>query len=205
MDGGRCHHDGKYWTVSFPTLRPGLTRSPHPPLVRACITEESLVEMAAIGRPALIGIHSVDTLRHKLQLYKDTMLQAGFAEEAVENALDQTWAQRGLYLADSDNEALEVAANALKRYREHLLDARVKFNPGGVPPRPAGQPPSPGEMVEHAFLAGTPETVASQIHELQQAGVRNLLLNFNVGQIPHPQVERSMRLFGEKVMPQFRG
>ncbi len=198
------HHEGKYWKVSFPTLRPRPYQKPHPPLVRACITEESLVEMAAIGRPALIGIHTLDTLRHRLQLYKDTMLQAGFQEEAVEDALDETWAQRGLYLADSDDEAVDVAANALNRYREHLLDARVKFNPGGVPPRPPGQPPAPGEMVEHAFLAGTPETVASQIHELQQAGVRNLLLNVNVGQIPHQQVERSMRLFGDKVLPQFR-
>ena len=198
------HHHGKHWKVSFPTLRPRPYQKPHPPLVRACITEESLVEMAAIGRPALIGIHTVDNLRHKLQLYKDTMLKASFEEEAVEDALDQTWVQRGLYLANSEDEAVDVAANALKRYREHLLDARVRFNPGGAPPRPPGQPPTAGEMVEHAFLAGTPETVASKIHELQQAGVRNLLLNVNVGQIPHEQVERSMRLFGEKVLPQFR-
>ncbi len=32
-------------------------------------------------------------------------------------------------------------------------------------------------------------------------GVRNLLLNVNVGQISHEKVERSMRLFGEKVLP----
>ena len=197
-------HDGKYWKVSFPTLRPRPYQKPHPPLVRACITEESLVEMAGIGRPALIGIHTVDTLRHRLQLYKDTMVQAGFKDEAVEKTLDETWCQRGLYLADTDDEAVDVAGNALIRYRQHLLDARVRFNPGGVPPRPAGQPPSPGETVEHAFLAGTPETVASQIHELKQAGVRNLLLNVNVGQIPDEQVEHSMRLLGEKVMPAFR-
>ena len=202
--GEDVHHDGKYWKVSFPTLRPRPYQKPHPPLVRACITEESLVEMAAIGRPALIGIQTIDDIRRKLQLYKDTMLQAGFGEEAVENALDQTWVQRGLYLADSDDEAVDVAANALKRYREHLLDARIKYNPGGVPPRPPGQAPSPGETVEHAFLAGTPETVASKIHELKQAGVRNLLLNVNVGQIPHEQVVRSMRLLGEKVLPRFR-
>ena len=202
--GDDVHHDGKYWKVSFPTLRPRPYQKPHPPLVRACITEESLVEMAGIGRPALIGIHTVDTLRHRLQLYKDTMVQAGFKDEAVEKTLDETWCQRGLYLADTDDEAVDVAGNALIRYRQHLLDARVRFNPGGVPPRPAGQPPSPGETVEHAFLAGTPETVASQIHELKQAGVRNLLLNVNVGQIPDEQVEHSMRLLGEKVMPAFR-
>ena len=39
---------------------------------------------------------------------------------------------------------------------------------------------------------------------MRHAGVRNLLLDINVGQIPHRQVERSMRLFGEKVLPNFR-
>jgi len=38
----------------------------------------------------------------------------------------------------------------------------------------------------------------------RDAGVRNLLLNVNVGQMPREQVESSMRLFGEKVLPLFR-
>jgi len=196
-------HNGRFWKASFPTLRPRPYQKPHPPLVRACISEESVVEMAKIGRPVLIGIQTVDTLRHRLKLYHDTMLEAGFTAEAVEAALDQTWAQRGLYLGESDQEALEVATDALGRFRAHLLEARINYNPGGVPPRPPGQAPNPGEVVETAFLAGTPERVAEQIAELRDAGVRNLLLNMNVGQIPAKQVERSMRTFGEKVLPAF--
>jgi alkanesulfonate monooxygenase SsuD/methylene tetrahydromethanopterin reductase-like flavin-dependent oxidoreductase (luciferase family) len=59
-------------------------------------------------------------------------------------------------------------------------------------------------VVEHAFVAGSPGTVAQQIAALRDVGVRNLLLNVNVGQMPSEQVERSMRLFGEKVLPAFR-
>ena len=59
-------------------------------------------------------------------------------------------------------------------------------------------------MVEHAFLAGTPQRVAEQVAALRDAGVRNLLLNVNVGQMPLEQVERSMQRFGEKVLPLFR-
>jgi alkanesulfonate monooxygenase SsuD/methylene tetrahydromethanopterin reductase-like flavin-dependent oxidoreductase (luciferase family) len=55
--------------------------------------------------------------------------------------------------------------------------------------------------VTHAFLAGSPRRVAEQIAELREAGVRNLLLNVNVGQISPEKVERSMRLFGDKVLP----
>ena len=58
--------------------------------------------------------------------------------------------------------------------------------------------------MQHAYLAGTPDTVAGKIEELRDAGVRNLLLNANVGQIPDEIIENSLRLFGEKVLPRFR-
>ena len=196
-------HSGHYWQATFPALRPRPYQKPHPPLVRACISEDSVVEMGKLGRPVLIGIQTLETLRHRFQLFHDTMVESGFTEAAVEEALDQSWAQRAVYLAGSDEEAREVATAALQRYREHLLDARIKYNPSGVPPRPPGQAPPPGEVVEIAFLAGTPETVADGISGLKEAGVRNLLLNFNVGQIPHALVEKSMRLFGDKVLPRF--
>jgi alkanesulfonate monooxygenase SsuD/methylene tetrahydromethanopterin reductase-like flavin-dependent oxidoreductase (luciferase family) len=56
-------------------------------------------------------------------------------------------------------------------------------------------------MVEHAFLVGSPERIIDQIAELREAGVRNLLLNVNVGQIAPEKVARSMRLLGDKVLP----
>jgi alkanesulfonate monooxygenase SsuD/methylene tetrahydromethanopterin reductase-like flavin-dependent oxidoreductase (luciferase family) len=121
----------------------------------------------------------------------------------VETALDQTWVQRGIVIGESDQEALEIAEAALGRYMEHLLDARVKFNPGGNTYRDPSRPPPDSEVLEHAFLAGTAGTVAEQIAELKEAGVRNLMLNFNVGQIPKQHVERSLEVFGKKVLPRF--
>src|SRR5215813_12001155 len=127
------------------------------------------------------------------------MLEAGFTGAVVEQALEATWAQRGLYVADSDAGALEVAAVARSRYRHHRGAARRLYSPGGLPPREPGAPLPPAEVVEHAFVAGTPQRVAEQIAALQHAGVRNLLLNINVGQLAPAQVERSLRLFGAKV------
>ena len=202
--GENVTYDGRYWKGSFPQLRPRPYQRPHPPLVRACISEASVAAMGRIGRPVLIGIHTVEAIQHRLNLYRESMLDAAFSHAEVEEALDQCWAQRGLFVADTDEEARETAAAALSRYRAHLLDARIKYNPGGAPPRDPNAPPAPAEMVEHAFLAGTPDTVASGIQELKAAGVRNLLLNPNVGQIPPERVEKSLRLFGEKVLPLVR-
>ena len=58
--------------------------------------------------------------------------------------------------------------------------------------------------IRHAFLTGTPDTVAGKLEELRDIGVRNVLLNPNVGQIEPDKVERSLRMFGAKVMPRFK-
>jgi len=197
-------HKGRYWDLSFPGLRPRPVQKPHPPIVRACISEESMVAMGQAGRPVLIGVQTLDTLRHRFGRYRAALENSGLSEAQVENTLDQTWAQRGLFVCDSDQEGLEVVEAGLSRYKAHLLDARVRFNPGGAPPPPPGTPPPASEIVEHAFLAGTPATVAGKLEELRDTGVRNMLLNPNVGQIPAKQVERSLRLFGEKVLPKFK-
>ena len=194
-------HDGRSWQVTFPRLRPRPYQQPHPPLVRACIGEDSLVEMAKIGRPVLLGVQTIETLRHRLQRYREAMLEEGFAVAAVEQALEATWAQRGLYVADSDNEALEVAAGPSAVTVTISRRRGVCITP--VAYRRASPAPPPAEVVEHAFVAGTPKRVAEQIAALKHAGVRNLLLNVNVGQLLPEQVERSMRLFGEKVLPRF--
>ena len=199
--GEDVRHEGEFWNVAFPIVRPRPYQKPHPPLVRACISEGSLVEMAKIGRPILLTYLTVDPLRSRLKLYRDTMLDAGFEEAEVEKALDQTWVQRSLFLEDSDQEALETASIGMQRYHEVVQGAREKYNPGGSDP---GAPRPAAPSMQQAFLAGTPGTVSEQIAELRDAGVRNLLLNVNVGQLPRENVERSMRLFGEKVLPLFQ-
>ena len=197
-------HKGRFWDLSFPGLRPRPFQKPHPPMVRACISEDSMVAMGQAGRPVLIGVQTIDALRHRFGRYRGALEGSGLGESQIEDVLDQTWAQRALFVCDSDQEGLEVAEAGLARYKAHLLDARVRFNPGGAPPPPPGTPTPASEIVEHAFLAGTPATVAGKMEELRDIGVRNVLLNPNVGQIPANQVEKSLRLFGEKVLPRFR-
>jgi len=197
-------HKGRFWDLSFPGLRPRPFQKPHPPMVRACISEDSMVAMGQAGRPVLIGVQTIDALRHRFGRYRGALEGSGLGESQIEDVLDQTWAQCALFVCDSDQEGLEVAEAGLARYKAHLLDARVRFNPGGAPPPPPGTPTPASEIVDHAFLAGTPATVAGKMEELRDIGVRNVLLNPNVGQIPANQVEKSLRLFGEKVLPRFR-
>ena len=201
--GENLQHRGEHWNVEFPLLRPRPYQQPHPPLVRACISEASTLKMAQIGRPIMIGIQTLDTLRSRLGKYRDTMLASGFSEVETEAALDQCWASRDLFVAESYDEALEVASKGFERERTHFRRAREDYNPGGFPPPDPNRPMPPGEVLEQAFILGTPSQVAEQVAEMRDVGVRNLMLKLNTGEMDTGKVRRSMRLFGEKVMPLF--
>ena len=201
--GEDVKHSGEHWNVEFPGLRPRPYQQPHPPLVRACISEESTLHMAAIGRPVLIGVQTLPTLRSRLEAYRETMLYGGFSEAQAEATLDQCWASRDLFVADSYDEAREIAEEGFARERYHFRHARELYNPGGLPPLDPNRPVPAGESFEHSFIIGTPSQVAEQIAEMRDIGVRNLMLKLNTGEMDPQLVEKSMRLLGEHVMPKF--
>ena len=202
--GEDLKHRGEHWNVEFPQLRPRPYQQPHPPLVRACISEESTLRMAEIGRPVMIGIQTLSALQSRLERYQATMLDSGFTEAQVESAFDQCWASRDLFVAESYDEAYEVALAGFQRERHHFRHARELYNPGGLPPPDPNRPVPAGESFEHSFIVGTPSQVADQIAEMRDIGVRNLMLKLNTGEMDTNGVQKSMRLLGENVLPSFR-
>ena len=60
------------------------------------------------------------------------------------------------------------------------------------------------ERFDEATISGDPEEVADKIRQHHEAlGITYFMASFNRGGIPHDRIVRSMRLFGEKVMPRF--
>ncbi len=200
---------GKYWQVRFPSVRPQPYQKPHPPLARVCLTEESLMDMARRGRPVLLRGRSITHLGQQIQLYRDTMLSAGYTEEAVEQNVDQSWVWREMYLAETNDQALDEFLPGVQKVIHHLNDMRQRWNPKDqpMPPNPPVTPRSayleePNPNVFESLL-GSPKRVAEQVAQLRDAGVRNLLLA-NLGVVPPEKAEKSWRLMAEKVIPLFR-
>ncbi len=194
-------YEGKFFHVAFPMLRPRPYQKPHPPLVRACSSEGSIVAMAKVGRPILLAVHSKEDISRLLGIYHEAMQEAGLSEETAERVLDETWVARHMFVADDYSEAREVAEEGHRRRMAHEHQALEQYNPAGVHTPPI-------DPVEHdfqeAFIVGTPGQAADQIAELRDLGVRNLLSTLDTGEMDPRHVERSMRLIGEKVMPHFR-
>lgn len=198
-------HHGEHWQLEFPMLRPRPYQKPHPPLIRACISEASTTAMASIGRPIMLGILPLNALADRFSNFRDTMLASGFDEQSTEDAFDQCWASRNVFVADTFGEAQEIAERGFARERTHFGEARRLFNPGGGPPQQGSGTSSTRENLEMSFIMGTPSQVADEIAAFEDAGIRNLMLKFNTGQMDTQQVRASMKLFGEQVLPQLNG
>ena len=201
--------EGKYWQVSFPSIRPRPYQKPHPPLARACSSVESIIKMAKIGRPVLLRSSTFNAVGEQIKLYRDTMASAGFSEEAVEKNLDQIWVWREMHIAETDDEALGEYLPAHYEAYRHMEEIRGRWNPSDMtmsvqrPPMDRsgyGETPDPDKPEN---LVGGPKRVAEQVAQMREVGVRNLMLT-NRGLMSREKTARSLSLLSEKIIPSFR-
>ena len=202
-------HNGRFWQVAFPAIRPRPYQKPHPPLFRACVSAESVAAMAKQGRLVLFRTSSAEQAREHIDLYRNTMLSSGFDEQAVERNIDQCWMWRDAYVAETDERARDEFIPGFERSDAMLKETVARWSPPDeVAPRPRrslreiyGDSVNP----EHSnILLGSPQRMKEWIAELRDAGVPNLLLTHRGGVVTPEQGMNSMRLLAEKVMPHFR-
>ena len=200
----KLEHKGKYWNVRLPMLRPRPYTQPHPVIVRACASEEAMLGMAHAGRPFLMNIQSNEITKHRMDLYRTTMRESGFDEQAIARNVDDTWVWRNIFVAETDAEAERLALEPFRIQQEFRMEMRKKVyaEQGLLLKQEAG--PVARNQVQHSLLCGSPDTVAEAIHEIDRIGVGGLILVFRLGPMPHEVAMNSIRLFMQKVAPQFR-
>jgi alkanesulfonate monooxygenase SsuD/methylene tetrahydromethanopterin reductase-like flavin-dependent oxidoreductase (luciferase family) len=197
-------HEGRYWKIQLPKLRPRPYTKPHPPIIRACAGEESMLGMAREGRPFLMNIQSNEVTRSRMDLYRKTMREAGYDEETVARNVEETWLWRNVFVAETDAEARQLALPAWQAQQEfrQAMRKRVYEEQGLLLKHEAG--PAARNQVEHSILCGSPATVAEEIAKIDSIGVGGLIMVFRMGPMPSEIAENSIRLFMKKVAPQFQ-
>jgi alkanesulfonate monooxygenase SsuD/methylene tetrahydromethanopterin reductase-like flavin-dependent oxidoreductase (luciferase family) len=197
-------HEGKYWKLRLPLLRPRPYTKPHPFIIRACASEEAMLGMARAGRPFLMNIQSNEVTKHRMDLYRKTMRESGFDEETVARNIDDTWVWRNIFVGETDAEAERLARGAWETQQEFrtAMRKRVYEEQGLLLKQESG--PAARNQVQHSLLCGSPDTVAEAIAEIDRIGVGGLILVFRLGPMPHEVAASSIRLFMNKVAPQFR-
>src|SRR6266545_4231414 len=134
-------------------------------------------------------------------------------QDAVE-AAKVNWPQefiinRGVYVSDTEADAKAMMPHAIwhTRTARGLSSNSLPVNAGRAMTEltaQVAQEDNP-EFLYKDWFFGTPEIVAEKIYRMTRyAGVTYLNCTFNLGQIPHQKIMRSMELFATKVMPHFR-
>jgi alkanesulfonate monooxygenase SsuD/methylene tetrahydromethanopterin reductase-like flavin-dependent oxidoreductase (luciferase family) len=197
-------HRGKFWNLRLPLLRPRPYTKPHPPILRACASEEATLEMARAGRPFLMNVQSNEVTRHRMELYRRTMRESGFDEAAVARNVRDTWIWRNIFVAETDAEAERLALPAFQTQAEFRQAMRRRiYEEQGVLLKPEITAAARSDP-RHSLLCGSAATVAEAIAEIDGIGVGGLILVFRIGPMPAEVAERSIRLFMQKVAPAFR-
>jgi len=197
-------HKGKYWNLRLPLLRPRPYTKPHPFIVRACSSEEAMLGMAKAGRPFLMNVQSNEVTKHRMDLYRKTMRESGFDEATVARNVDNTWVWRNIFVAETDAEAKRLAIPAFETQAEFRQAMRKKvYDEQGLMLKQESGPVARNQ-VQHSVLCGSPDTVAQAIAEIDKIGVGGLILVFRLGPMPYEVAESSIRLFMQKVAPQFQ-
>ena len=202
-------HKGKHWQLWLPALRPRPFTQPHPYMIRACSGEESMLEMARLGRPFLMNVQTDDVTRHRMDLYRQTMRSAGFDDAHVAGAVDETWVWRNIFIAETDAEAERIGIPLFEAQREQRAKMRNRIlkergesmaKPGetGVAKTAAR------DVIEHSLIAGSPATVAERLAKVDAIGVGGVILQFRVGPSPFDVTQNSIELFMNKVAPEFQ-
>ena len=200
-------HEGQFYGVQQANLVPQPVQQPHPPIyIAATRTPETLEFAVKNGFPTMIGL-TVDNapaieLCHR---YEAMSAEAGHNVTTADIPFF-----RYTYLAETEERARKEAHKALNWVID-LLQWRGTLNgaseaSGSIEEwrRTRGEPSLTFDHVaEHRSIIGTPEQCVAKIRELQAEGIEYFGCNFAFGGMPRDKVHAAMRLFAEKVMPEF--
>ena len=190
-------YEGAYYQIPPVQSVPNVIQRPHPPLYIAAGSNDTVQWAGANLVRMLSSSGSPANIRAKWDLYRQAGLAAGNSADAIEDALVQSWVVKHIHVAEDDDTAVAEAGPPFIWYFNLLANRRMFDGPNNTPPLEWWQ--------DHgACYFGSPDTVAAKLRDWHEAsGVTNTLCWMNTGGMPTEQVLKSVRLFGDHVLPQF--
>jgi alkanesulfonate monooxygenase SsuD/methylene tetrahydromethanopterin reductase-like flavin-dependent oxidoreductase (luciferase family) len=207
-------HQGKFYQLSLPELRPRPRQLPHPPIWRAASSGGSVRECGRLGAPMMTARIPLARVRERMDLYEAGLAESGLDATTRQQRREEAAVWRFVHVAESQAQAEDELGAALLETRRHMVHARATHNPADYHVEPSRINPWNDPQVSHedgvrysletSALCGTAKRVADQVAEVRDAGAHHVLCQMTCGYLPHSQVMESMRRFGEDVIPRFR-
>ena len=196
--------EGEFYKFRDLTVLPRPVQKPHPPLWTAAVSPDTY---ALAGRRGLRILTSpsftpFDILRRNYDAYRaEYRTTHGGEGEICLNKI--------IHVAETRQQARDNLREPIRWFFQ--TQAGLIADPSGVPPdqykfyrrvRENLLSLSEEQALDQAAIVGEPEEVADKIRQHAEAlGITYFMGAFSRGGLPQEAVRRSLRLFGEKVMP----
>ena len=203
-------YKGKYFSYTDVCLVPRPYQSPHPPVRVAANTSGTFPVVASMGFPVFIGLRG------------QGMPQVAEQVRSYERALDAA-AHPGpadislrvpVYVADTRKDALSESEDSFMRQLRRLGSQLTSS--AARPGAQAGEDRAERgrqladmsweQALRERVAVGSPDAVVERLQEMKETlHLSGIVAEFNAGElIPRQQVDKSLRLFCEKVVPAFK-
>jgi natural product biosynthesis luciferase-like monooxygenase protein len=199
---------GEFYTVPRVRLFPKPVQKPHPPLWTAAVSPDTYTLAARRGLKILTSpaFTPFDILRKNYDLYRDEWRASRETDDGAEICLNKI-----IHVAETSRQAREELREPVMWFFRTQAD--LIADPHGAPPdqyrfyrrvRENLLSLSEETALDQAAIVGDAEEVADKIRMHHEAlGVTHFMGAFARGGLAHDKVLRSLRLFGEKVIPRF--
>lgn len=186
--------EGRYFRVPEcqPTLLP--VQWPRPPIWLAANSDGAVRRAARLGDAWAIAPHSpLPVLKRQMALYRAERAKHGLPPEPLAVPI-----RREVIVAPTRAEAWEQA----ERYLGPKYETYRRWGQDTVLPEDDRFSADFAELAEGRFIIGSPEEVAEQLlHYQAELGVTDLMMTSDRAGMPYELSQRSLRLFGERVIP----
>jgi len=199
-------HIGKHYQFENVAITPSPVQHPLPAYV-ASFSQPSIELAGRLGCGLIVApfaaAMSYGGLRQVADLYHETCSRHG-------RAPGRLMCSYFIHFADTSGEEEAARARQIRYYKECVIAA--------FPGDPATAPPSyryfigmverlrnvrPEDLTENSVLLGSPDQITDTLKKVEAAGFDEVILYFNVGLKPHPQVKHEMARFMAEVAPAF--
>jgi alkanesulfonate monooxygenase SsuD/methylene tetrahydromethanopterin reductase-like flavin-dependent oxidoreductase (luciferase family) len=204
----RITHEGKYYQFKDVRITPKPVQRPIPTYVGS-FSKPSIELAARLGCGLIVApfaaAMSFGGLKQVADLYHECCAKYG-------KPAGRLMCSYFTHFADTPEQEAAQRARQIRYYKECVIPA--------FPSDPKTAPPSyryfigmverlqnvkPEDLTENSVLLGSPARMIETLKKVEAAGFSEVILYFNVGLKPHPQVKEEMDRFMREVAPAFEG
>ena len=206
----RLSYQGQFYTFDDVVVMPRPYQKPYPPIRIAATTRETFPQVGRMGYPIFVGLRGMDLpdLTHHIGIYREAWQEAGHpgdgdvilripvyvseSEEQARSEPEESTMRSYRRMAETFASSVSGAGTAVSEERAERARrlANVTYD----------------ELLRDRIAYGTPEAVVQRIAEInEELHLSGVIAEMNVGGlISKERILNSLRLFGERVAPEFR-